>query len=641
MKKLLISVLSLCILVSSLSAFDMVFKAEPNIVIPLRELYSVAPGVSASAEVDLFNLLSVGVEGSYTNEKPKSVDGTMNFISGGLDVSGYYNPISRLYVSAGAGVGIYNFSTNIKKKNQDEDSSSDGNDDVKTAKPFSDIYYKAFAEVGFRVNPSFTISAVGGYKQFLCTGTDFLSGPYAGISFRYNVAVGNKSQSSDVRIRVEQDTPIFPVYSSVYSTEPFGTIILRNEEGAELRNVHVSFRAGKYTTGTKECAVIGRLNRRTSIEVPLYADFSDEILKFSENGKISGEVVVDYELLGKKMSVVKTAVVDVYNKNAFLWGDSTGLAAFISPDVPEIAAYAKEITGITRANLYTGMNANLQYAVGLVEGLALSGINYSNDKVTPYTSFYNGTELDSIQYPLQTLQCLSGDYDDLGILLASCLQTVNVSTGFIPMQDDFLVLVWLNMPASQALSNFATTDGLIIDEDLDDICIALSMAHLEEGFTKCFAAGCDAVEKIFSDEENYYEFIDTTDAWTSYKPVVYSNGSSVDSPKQDELVKKIDTAIKAYIASDIEAVITRAKETGDSNKLGVALVRAGRYSDAKKEFQKAANKGSTSAMNNVANILMIERDYAGAAAQYKKVLEKSPENKTALKGLEDATSKLE
>lgn len=639
MKKLFISVLSLCILVSSVSAVDMVFKAEPNVIIPLKDLYNVAPGISASAEFDLFNLLSVGVEGGYSNEKPKSVDGAMNFISGGLNISGYYNPISRLYVSAGAGAGVYNFITSIKKKSQDDN--SDGHGGVDSTKPFSDIYYKAFAEVGFRVNPSFTISAAGGYKQFFCSGTDFLSGPYAGISFRYNVAVGNKSQSSDVRIRVEQDTPIFPVYSSVYSTEPFGTIILRNEEGAELRNVHVSFRAGKYTTGTKECAVIGRLNRRTSIEVPLYADFSDEILKFSENGKISGEVVVDYELLGKKMSVVKTAVVDVYNKNAFLWGDSTGLAAFISPDVPEIAAYAKEITGITRANLYTGMNANLQYAAGLVEGLALSGINYSNDKVTPYTSFYNGTELDSIQYPLQTLQCLSGDYDDLGILLASCLQTVNVSTGFIPMQDDFLVLVWLNMPASQALSNFATTDGLIIDEDLDDICIALSMAHLEEGFTKCFAAGCDAVEKIFSDEENYYEFIDTTDAWTSYKPVVYSNGSSVDSPKQDELVKKTEAAIKAYISSDIEAVIARAKESGDSNKIGVALVRAGRYSDAKKEFQKAATKGSTSAMNNVANILMIERDYAGAAAQYKKVLEKSPENKTALKGLEDATSKLE
>ena len=46
-------------------------------------------------------------------------------------------------------------------------------------------------------------------------------------------------------------------------------------------------------------------------------------------------------------------------------------------------------------------------------------------------------------------------------------------------------------------------------------------------------------------------------------------------------------------------------------------------------------------MNNTANILMIEKNYSAAAAQYKKVLEKDPSNKVALKGLENANSKIE
>ena len=246
--------------------------------------------------------------------------------------------------------------------------------------------------------------------------------------------------------------------------------------------------------------------------------------------------------------------------------------------------------------------------------------------------------MDSVQYPLQTLQYLSGDYDDLGILLCACLQTVNVPTGYMPVNDDFLVLVKLNMKASQALSNFASTDGLIIDEDNDAVYLALSMANLEKGFTESYKIGSETVAKCLSDEENYYEFIDTTDAWSIYKPIAYSTNSSVSTFKQDDLIKSVKTALQNYINSDIEEVIKRARSEGDANKLGVALVRAGRYSEAKREFQKLT---TVSAMNNTANILMIEKNYSGAAAQYKKVLEKDPQNVTALKGLENANAKIE
>ena len=287
------------------------------------------------------------------------------------------------------------------------------------------------------------------------------------------------------------------------------------------------------------------------------------------------------------------------------------------------------------------MNANLQYAMGIVEGLRLIGLGYSEDIVTPYKTFHTTYELDSIQYPLQTLQYLSGDYDDIGVLLCSCLQVVNVPTGFIATPDDFIVLVKLDMAANQALNNFASTDGLVIDEENDQVYLALSMANISKGFTASYKAGSEEIVKCFSDEENYYEFIDTTDAWSIYKPVAYSNSANVISPKQDDLVKNIKSAIQDYISSDIEVVIKRARDAGDSNRLGVALVRAGRYTEAKKEFQKAANAGSVAAMNNVANILMIEKNYSAAAEQYRAVLKKEPDNVTAQKGLENANSKIE
>ncbi|MBO4628904.1 MAG: hypothetical protein J5687_03020 [Treponema sp.] len=621
----------------SLSALDFVFKIEPTVMFPsvTQPNMQVAPGVTVQADLDFINLLTAGVEGGYLFEQPKATDDGINTIFGGLNLGVYYYPISRLYLGAGAGFGIHSIMTQVQKLDSEE---------ATEKKTLNGLYYRGFGEVGFRINPSLCINLAGGWSSYAAgtaLGQGFISGPFAALSLRMNGHVGTNGKSSAIDVRINQDFDVFPVYSTVYGYEPFGTIYVKNDEGAELRDVHVSFRAGKYTNSAKLCGTVSKINRHTTVEFPLIADFSDEILGFTEDGKISGEIVIEYEFLGKKMSVTEPVIVSVCNRNAFVWGDSSALAAFISPDSQEIATFAKEVAGITRNNIYTGMNANLQYAIGIIEGLRLIGMGYSEDNTTPYATYHLDTEMDSIQYPLQTLQCLSGDYDDLGILVCSCLQTINVPTGYIPYDDDFIVLVKLNMGANQALNNFASTDGLVIDYDADEVYLALSMKALDKGFTASYKAGADVVEKIFSNEDAYYDFIDTTDAWTSYKPVAFSTNSSVTTPKQDALVKNIKSAIQDYIASDIEAVIKRAREAGDSNKLGVALVRAGRYSEAKREFQKAADKGSISAMNNVANILMIEKNYTAAAAQYKAILQKDPSNKTAQKGLENANAKIE
>ena len=629
MKKIVALALLAAVQVSSFFSLDFAFKLEPSAVIPLSNYMTPAFGGQFFGGLDLFNFTTVGLEGGFFYEKPENTDNPINIMFGGLNLGFYYYPLSRLYVGLGGAAGLdYGIS---QIASQAEDTSG--------KLKFTDIYYRAYGEVGFRVNPSVSINATGGYTS-LCIdkGNSFVTGPFAGLSLRLSAHTGKGSGRSSLSVKIVQDSEVYPVYSAVYDYEPFGTIIIKNNDGAELRNVHVSFRANKYTSGAKLCGTASRINRHQKVEFPLCANFSDVILSFTENGKISGEVVIEYDFLGKKMTVVEPVIVAVNNRNAFTWGDNASLAAFISPDSQEVAAFAKEVAGITRNNLYTGMNANLQYAAGMVEALRLAGLGYSGDTLTPYQYYHDSYEMDSVQYPLQTLQYLSGDYDDIGILLCSCLQTVNVPTGYMPLRDDFLVLVKLNIGVNQALSNFASTDGLIIDEETNSVYLVLSMANLEKGFTASYKAGSEAVIKCFADEENYYEFIDTTDAWNLYKPVAYSNSSASVSFKQEQLIANTKKAIENYISSDIDVVINRARAEGDANKLGVALVRAGRYSEAKKEFQKLS---TVSAMNNTANILMIEKNYSAAAAQYKRVLDKDPSNKVALKGLENANSKIE
>ena len=632
MKKIIAVALLAMAQTSAIFALDFAFKLEPTAYKPLTEHMQPAFGVSAFGGIDLFNFTTIGMEGGYLYEKPQNTDNAINTMFGGLNLGMYYYPLSRLYLGLGGAFGFDYGVTQLQKI-------TDSGDTINSNRNFTDIYYRAYGEVGFRINPTVSVNAIGGYSSFcIDRGKSFIAGPFAGLSLRLSAHAGSGTSRSSLSVKIVQESDVYPVYSAVYDYEPFGTIIIKNNDGAELRNVHVSFRANKYTSGAKLCGTVSRINRHKKVEFPLCANFSDVILSFTENGKISGEVVIEYDFLGKRMTVIEPVIVSVNNRNAFTWGDNAALSAFISPDSQEVAAFAKEVAGITRNNLYTGMNANLQYAAGMVEALKLIGLGYSGDTQTPYEYYHESYEMDSIQYPLQTLQYLSGDYDDLGILLCACLQTVNVPTGYMPLSDDFLVLVKLNIGPKQALNNFASTDGLVIDEDTNSVYLALSMANLEKGFTASYKAGSEAIAKCFSDEENFYEFIDTTDAWNSYKPIAYSNSSASAGFKQEQLVANTKAAIQNYINSDIDVVINRARSEGDANKLGVALVRAGRYSEAKREFQKLS---TVSAMNNTANILMIERNYSAAAAQYKKVLEKDPSNKVAQKGLENANSKIE
>jgi len=636
MKKLVSIILGIGLSVS-VFAVDITFRAVPGTIIPLNKsennksekkefIYSPGFNMFAQADIDFLGFLTAGIEGNFFSTKAKGLDKPISGFGGGAGLGAYYYPLSRLYTGLGGSFGIYDFTTKLEKADKSgyESQTSLG------------LYYRGYGELGFRVNPELTLSATGGFmSNMILKSSPLFNSVTAGLSVRYTVPLG-KSGSSAFGVDFKQEDSAQPLFMSAYRTCPLGTLTLTNSEGAEVKNVHVSFRAGKYTSSTFESALVDRINKYASVEIPLYADFSQEILKFSENGKISGELVVEYEFLGKKKQAVQNIVLSVYNRNAFYWTDPTALAAYVSPTTPEVLTFAKFVAGIVNKLAYSGMNTPIQTAVGMVEGLRLAGIKYSDDKTTPYVTFHKDMELDSVQYPLQTMNCLSGDYDDIGILLASCLESVNVKTGFLPVDDDFIVLVDLGVSPEKAGLHINDTDTLFFTDD--SAWFGLSMKELSKGFTASHAAGTAAIAKALADEEGYYEVVLNEDSWETYAPAVFTgSGNEFENPKTSALEASIQKAIKEYIASDLEPIITKTRKTGNASQLGLALVRAGHYTEAKAEFSKLNTPG---AMNNIAHIYLLEHKYTDCQAMYKKVLEKDPENKNALRGLERVNEKL-
>lgn len=624
MKKVFLVCAAFSVLVSAVFSLDFSFRVTPNMAFPSDENLGNGFGGIVNVDLDLFNFITIGAEGGYSSIKQEALDKNYSIFMGGASAGIYYYPFSRLYLSANGSYGVH--STSIDAPSVD--GSGRGS------------YWRGFGEMGFRFTPGIVLNAVGGYESFSIGDSSFFSTPFAGIGAKFNFSTNKTTSSDNFWVSFDQDSQLYPAYSTMYKQVPLGYATIRNVSSAEVRDVHIAFRAGKYTSAEKECAVFSRLNRYKGVEIPVYADFGSEILRYSEDGKINGELVISYSFLGKKMIEVQNIVLDVRHRNSFLWNDPAALSCFIDNGAPEILEAAKYIAGAEIINLKPGMNSPFQYAAAIMEGLRLAGIVYSEDTVSPYTQFRNSEDVDSVQYPLQTLSLLSGDYDDLGILVCSCLESFGIGTGFIALEDDFIVLVDTKIAPEKKKNQFTSSD-VISDENTS--WLGLSMKNFGKGFTQARLAAAQKLKAVQKDyeslgdfnetgeiEELPYEIVDVHAAWEYYPPITFSGyRGSYKNPGKDSIIKAVNEATSYYINNDLSELIKKFRASGDTKKLADTYVRAGMYNEAIAEYSKL---NTLSAMNNMGMVYSAQKSYKSALGMYNKVLAKDPNNKSALAG---------
>jgi tetratricopeptide (TPR) repeat protein len=443
---------------------------------------------------------------------------------------------------------------------------------------------------------------------------------------------------------VIQDDAVYPLFLSLYQQNPAGNLRITNRENAEIRNVRVSFRAGSYTSSEYICGTAPFIGKNRRVEIPLSADFSPELLKFTENGRIVGEVIVRYSFLGKEQEAVRSAAVQVYNRNVFAAQgevgnkgiDWSGLAAFVSPTTPEVLEFSKYITGIARTERRTGLNQNMQFGIWPFEGLKAYGLSLGNSKDSQYS-------LIEAQFPSQTLAYKSGTALDAGLLYAASLEAAGIGAAFIPLGDNFITAFSLGITEAQAETLFDGTDTILIVND--EVWIPLSMKDLNSGFGAAWAAAITALNTAFEREETI-QFNIMEDCWSLYVPAPFpALDVRIVQPDIKTVSGGAAAAISGYIAGEIEPLVREAQLTAQSsptaaayNRLGLLQIRAGRAAEAKTAFEQAAGMGSVSAMTNRGNLALNEKDYTAAENWYRRALANQPDNATALRNLEQVTA---
>lgn len=629
---------------SALSAVEMNVRLTPNMLIPVSSMKDnnqksiisdPAFGVTGSFGINLFDFLSVGPELGFKYIKKTGNPSFFMDYFGGLNVSAFFYPLSRLElqggVAGGLHFGIYDF-PGIK------DASGKDYEINPEQIIMKNIYLRPFMDAAFRLSPNLTVGAEAGFSLYILDKFSFtepmVAGPEFGVSVKYTINTSKVSKKIDSDCL--QDEPVYPVYANIYKENGFAYVRISNYESAEIRDVKIYFRADQYTSSLFPCGEVPVIRKNKSVDVPLLADFSENLSSITEDGQIPGEIIIEYTMLGKPMTAEDTFILDVYNRNAMKWVDPAIVAMFISPNSNEILELSKSIVGIARDSLKTGLNRNMQFGMWIVEAINTIGIDYVPGVNTPYATYHFDMDaVDSIQFPFQTLTYKSGDVDDLAVLVSSLLQSVGIDTALIPLSDDFIVALSMNTTEKGVASLVNNPESVIVYDD--EVWLPLSMKNIKDGFNKSWKAALDAIAL----EEEGSEMIILRDAWANYAPVGISGKAQNVKCDNNLLKKRADKDLAEYLQNEIQPKIRTQATLASSNPteanlnaLGLLYVRAGDYRNAKDAYNRSAKLGSVSAMSNLANIALLEKDYEGAKRWYNKVLEINPEHSGAKKGLE-------
>jgi tetratricopeptide (TPR) repeat protein len=578
--------------VSNLAAQDVRVRVAPDLLIPLDGgPLGLGGGASFVMDLGLFDFLApyLGADVRVVGPSASALDGSLVLASGGAGLGFFAFPMPRIKIGASAGTGIY-----VGSYTGPEGS----------ATMTGNVFMRAGGEVGYRLSPSLTVSAAGSYINLMMKQDGAVGSFYKGLALSLVADIGFASKSSEGRATLQsaESKPVYPIVAVDYARNPFGLVTIRNSESAEIRNVELWFHSEGYTSGPILCAKVPYLPKGATTTAPLLASFSEQVMTVTENVRIRGEVRILYTLLGEPRSAKVETTLSILNRNALVWTDPKILASFVSPNDPAVLDSSKYIAGIVRSRARQELDSNLQYALGVFEGLRLSGIAWAADPQTPYARMRaTAAEVDYVQYPYQTIAYRGGDSDDLAALYASELESIGVPAALMPLDGEVIAAFLMSRNESATKGSFSDSGDFMFVDGQAWVPVRVSL----------LPAGVPGIEP------------------------------ATRKPSEEQVKAAFDNAISLVVAKEVVPRAQRMRASfgaagGDGrqrNTLGVLYARYGMYAEALAEFQASATLGFDKAAVNIGNVAFLMADYRTAAAWFQKAMADSPADVAAIIGL--------
>jgi len=216
-----------------------------------------------------------------------------------------------------------------------------------------------------------------------------------------------------------------------YKDEPLFRISVTNIGEIKADRVHLSSKLDGVTDWQTKTVKNIEPNAVTTVDI-LPAMSGDVLTKFSEDTSETATFKIEYRSTGVEQTPTHTSrTIKIYNKNAIPLSDASRLASDYS--IPSycyfysyyITSTNEDIRGFA-TSVAAGKSTAEEKAKAIFDELGRLGLKHEKDGSNPF-----GVRIDYVQFPSRTLEMKRGDCDDIAVLYASLLESIDIKTELI------------------------------------------------------------------------------------------------------------------------------------------------------------------------------------------------------------------
>ena len=302
----------------------------------------------------------------------------------------------------------------------------------------------------------------------------------------------------------------------------------------------------------------------------------------------------------------------------------------LAPSDPELLALSEHLRAAITPSMNSGVDRNLQSAVGFREGLRVlvTGLVESPSS--------DGASMGEIKPPLQTLKDGRGTGAELSVLYASLLESAGIKTAFISVPGHTYVAVALAADPKEARTACGCTDELLFREGRTWVPVEVMPADgsfsdaWHSGFQEWRAARKQAL------------FCSVPAAPPPHPPAARAGSGQTPLPDLEPAAAGFRVEVRRLAARAISlpearlmaAVTSSGRSPGALNTLGLLYARYGFAEKAEAQFLAAIEGGEHApALVNLGNLRLMSGAPGEALDFFQRAAAAAPHDPAALLGL--------
>ncbi len=428
--------------------------------------------------------------------------------------------------------------------------------------------------------------------------------------------------------------PVFAAAYKQYADHPMGVVSLKNDSGIDFKNIKVSFQIKEYMD-FPTTYVVDTLPAGQTVSVNLKASFNNRVLDIDENTGLQTEVSAEYFMAGTPHTETLNQPITVYGRNAIVWNQTDMLGAFVTPKDQVLNVFIRQMINQYKPEKSL-LNDPLSKAMTVYDVFHAMNMRYVVDPNNPYSKLEK-TQVDTVQYPRETLRVKSGDCDDLSVLMSASLENLGIETAILDVPEHLLMMFNTGLPESEGA--LISTDRKLLAIVNHQVWIPVEATLVGASFSEAWVEGAKKFHRYA--KAGSLHAVHLHHVWQQVTPVTLPPADFKVALPDDKKVRALlnreyqmllQKAVARLIAPYQSMLAFDAHNLEAKMQIGIIEAKNGLYQDAVQVFKSILTDDSrnTAALNNLGNVHYLLKHYDKAVAYYEEVATLMPNNADVL-----------